>query len=287
MAWGFFKKMVIADTFSLYVNVIFAGADYYQGFPFLLATVMFGFQIYCDFSGYSDIAIGVAKLFDIDLMRNFASPYFAGSIKEFWSRWHISLSTWFRDYVYIPLGGNRCGTWKRRRNLLITFLVSGLWHGAAWNYVIWGFLHGIAQILEDMVVKNRRRSLTKDRSLLTWLSVILVFAFTMVAWFFFRITDMDTALLIAQRAFINIHNPLTYLIQGLRALEMDGLVIFRMLLIVAVLLVYDYFNLKEDVILKISSLPAFARWVIYIGFSMLLLIMLPANKGGEFIYFQF
>lgn len=138
MAWGFFKKILIADNLAIYVDKIYGNLSQYQGFSLIIATLFFTFQIYCDFSGYSDIAIGTAKLFNIDLMANFKSPYFSASVHEFWSRWHISLSTWFRDYVYIPLGGNRCTKLRHNFNLLITFLISGLWHGANWTYVVWG-----------------------------------------------------------------------------------------------------------------------------------------------------
>lgn len=136
MIWGYFKKLVIADTLSQYVSVVYDNPRQYQGFSLVIATLFFAFQIYCDFSGYSDIAIGTAKLLGIDLTTNFKSPYFSQSVKEFWSRWHISLSTWFRDYVYIPLGGNRVGKIRHSLNLIITFLVSGLWHGANWTYVV-------------------------------------------------------------------------------------------------------------------------------------------------------
>ena len=138
MAWGFFKKLVIADTLSSPVKLVFDNPQEVQGFALILASFFFTIQIYCDFSGYSDIAIGTAKLFGIDLMTNFKNPYLSKSIKEFWSRWHISLSTWFRDYVYIPLGGNRVGHIRHNINLMITFLVSGLWHGANWTFVTWG-----------------------------------------------------------------------------------------------------------------------------------------------------
>ncbi len=142
MAWGYYKKLVLADMLAVYVDKIYGNMTAYKGIPLIAASVAFAFQIYCDFSGYSDIAIGAAKMFDINLMKNFKSPYFASSIKEFWSRWHISLSTWFRDYLYIPLGGSRCSRLKHCRNLMITFLCSGLWHGADWTYVIWGGIHG-------------------------------------------------------------------------------------------------------------------------------------------------
>lgn len=138
MAVGYFKKIVLADTLAKYVDLIFNNVYDYQGFSLFLGALFFTFQIYCDFSGYSDIAIGVAKLLDIDLMDNFKSPYFAVSVHDFWRRWHISLSTFFRDYVYIPLGGSRCGKVRNSANLMVTFLLSGLWHGASWNYILWG-----------------------------------------------------------------------------------------------------------------------------------------------------
>jgi len=138
MAWGYFKKLAVADVLAGYVDVIYNSPKEFTGFAFLIATFFFTIQIYCDFSGYSDIAVGTAKLLGIDLMANFKSPYFSSSIKEFWSRWHVSLSTWFRDYVYIPLGGNRKGLLRRNFNVLITFLVSGLWHGANWTFILWG-----------------------------------------------------------------------------------------------------------------------------------------------------
>ena len=134
----FFKKLVVADTLSTYVDVVFGQILNYKGFTLVIAVFFFTFQIYCDFSGYSDIAIGSAKILGIDLMDNFKSPYFSRSLREFWARWHISLSTWFRDYVYIPLGGNRKGRVRRNVNVMVTFLLSGLWHGADWSYVIWG-----------------------------------------------------------------------------------------------------------------------------------------------------
>ena len=138
MAWGFFKKLCIADAIAVYVDSVYTSLDNNTGFPILFAVLGFSIQIYCDFSGYSDIAIGTAKLLGINLLTNFKSPYFSSSIREFWTRWHISLSTWFRDYVYIPLGGNRCGKIRHNFNLMITFLTSGLWHGANWTFVVWG-----------------------------------------------------------------------------------------------------------------------------------------------------
>lgn len=148
MLWGFFKKILIADVAAAYVDQVYADVTGYQGFDLLVVIFLFTIQIYCDFSGYSDIAQGTAKLFGIQLMQNFRSPYLSSSIQEFWRRWHISLSQWFRDYVYIPLGGSRCSTLRKYRNVMITFLLSGLWHGADWSFVLWGGLHGLLQILE-------------------------------------------------------------------------------------------------------------------------------------------
>ncbi|GAB3811400.1 hypothetical protein GCM10028895_01510 [Pontibacter rugosus] len=142
MAWGFFKKIVIADNLALMVNSVYNNPTEFDGISHIIATVFFAFQIYCDFSGYSDIAIGAAQVMGFKLMENFRSPYFAKTISEFWGRWHISLSTWFRDYLYIPLGGNRVVKWRWYYNLFIVFLVSGLWHGASWTFVIWGLCTG-------------------------------------------------------------------------------------------------------------------------------------------------
>ena len=143
MGWGFFKKVVIADRLAEYVNLVYNNPGEFSGLNNIIATFFFSFQIYCDFSGYSDIAIGAALVMGYKLMTNFRRPYFSQNIREFWSRWHISLSTWFRDYVYISLGGNRVVKWRWYYNLFITFLISGLWHGAEWTFVIWGAIHGL------------------------------------------------------------------------------------------------------------------------------------------------
>lgn len=289
MAWGFFKKMVVADTMAFWVDIVYGCVYNYVGFPFLLSTLLFGIQIYCDFSGYSDIAIGTAKLFNIDLMRNFHSPYFAASIKEFWSRWHISLSTWFRDYVYIPLGGNRCGKWRRAWNLLVTFLISGLWHGAAWNYVIWGLIHGVGQVAEGVLTKHSRLPGVKEnsRSLLVWLRVAVVFGFAMFAWIFFRIPDMEAAKFFFLHILDGAGHPLLYMQRGIAHMGVmrDELVNWGIMLVI--LFAFDYLNLKADVIQQISSRKGIVRWSIYIGFSLLFLFLLPTSAGGEFIYFQF
>lgn len=284
MAWGFFKKIVVADTLAVYVNNVYGNLSSYTGLSLIVASVFFAFQIYCDFSGYSDIAIGVSKLLGIDLMQNFRSPYFSGSVKEFWSRWHISLSTWFRDYVYIPLGGNRCGKLRHKLNLLITFLVSGLWHGANWTYVIWGGLHGLVQIVETTV---RPKKTQVSRGWKQVLSVLLVFVFTTAAWVFFRAENLSDAIYVFLHAFDHITSPVQYVMQGLTGMALTVLSCFEILLMLAVLLLFDFFSLKRDTIVRISEMKPVLRWTIYVVFLLLMLYLLPTNPSGQFIYFQF
>ncbi|MCF2503282.1 MBOAT family protein [Dyadobacter sp. CY107] len=188
MAFGFFKKMVIADRLSVFVDYAYDPASDHNGLTLLTATAFYSFQIYCDFSGYSDIAIGAARVMGFTLMDNFRSPYESRSIPEFWGRWHISLSTWFRDYLYIPLGGNRRGELIKFRNLMIVFMVSGLWHGTSWSFVIWGALHGFYQItalLRDKYLK-RANIRIPDNFLIRTINVLLTFALVTLAWIFFR-----------------------------------------------------------------------------------------------------
>jgi alginate O-acetyltransferase complex protein AlgI len=195
MAWGFFKKVVIADRVSLLVNHVYGDPTSFTGVPLILATIGFAYQIYCDFSGYSDIAVGSARVMGIRLMRNFDSPYASQSISEFWRRWHISLSTWFRDYFYIALGGNRVAWWKWQRNLMLTFLASGLWHGANWTFVAWGAMHGfylVFSIWTEDLRGNLRRAvgLERRRALHHALAVAVTFTLACLAWVFFRATTI-------------------------------------------------------------------------------------------------
>jgi D-alanyl-lipoteichoic acid acyltransferase DltB (MBOAT superfamily) len=195
MLWGFFKKVVIADRLSIMVNEVYNHVTYYEGLALILATVLFGFQIYCDFSGYSDIALGSAQVMGFRLMENFRMPYFSTSIKEFWSRWHISLSTWFRDYLYIPLGGNRVARWRRYLNLFIVFLVSGLWHGANWTYVIWGALHGGYQVIALLFTRQFEKLYTVLRGslLASFVYGSITFLLVCFAWIFFRASSLSDA----------------------------------------------------------------------------------------------
>lgn len=285
MAWGYFKKLVIADVFAITVNKLYHNAHSYVGLAFIVVTVMFTIEIYCDFSGYSDIAIGCAKLFGIDLMTNFKSPYFSFSIKEFWSRWHISLSSWFRDYVYIPLGGNRVPKRRHCLNLLITFLVSGFWHGSALTYLVWGALHGILQILEMFLYPKKPRA-EKPRKKHFW-QLPVTFTVLCFTWIFFRAESMEDALWIISRLFWDASRPLDYLKTAVICLDLSYVQMTGMLLSVLALGIYDFFSLKYDVIQELSRQKFFIRWPVYT--ILLVIIALFSAKGvaTEFIYFQF
>jgi len=197
--WGLFKKIVIADTCARYVNLVFNNAGSFPGSAHVLAALFFALQIYCDFSGYSDIALGTARLLGIDLLRNFAFPYFSRDIAEFWRRWHISLSSWFRDYLYIPLGGSKVGAWKKIRNVFIIFLVSGFWHGANWTFIFWGGLNALF-ILPSVIFKTNRNNIdivAQGRLLPTareFVSMFGTFCLTVFAWIFFRAASLGAAI---------------------------------------------------------------------------------------------
>ena len=280
MAWGFFKKIAVADVLGIFTREVFDAPRNYQGFSLLLAVIMFTFQIYCDFSGYSDIAFGAAKLFGIDLMYNFKSPYFSQSIREFWSRWHISLSTWFRDYVYIPLGGNRRGGFRRAVNTMITFLASGLWHGANGTFVIWGGIHGVGQVVENALVPKDRTY----RSAVRWLKTALVFCFCALAWTFFAAKSIPDAFYIIRHMFDGITGFLEYPANSLN-IEKDY--IFSLTISFAILILYDYFSLKHDVISLISSRKKVVRWCVYVLFVLWIIFNVAPNDKPVFIYFQF
>lgn len=274
MAWGFFKKLVIADNLAVYVDQIFNDVHYYKGFSVLIAVFFFTLQIYCDFSGYSDIAIGTARLFDIRLMTNFKSPYFSCSIREFWTRWHISLSTWFRDYVYIPLGGNRVSRLRNSLNLMITFLASGLWHGAAWTFVVWGGVHGVFQIVEKRIFGKRR------------LPKILVFVLVMSAWIFFRANSMSDALYVFTHLFSGIGNPAAYFTAPMAEFDWTVKQVIFLTIPIVLLMVFDAAALKCDPLKKMEAFPKAVRWSIYYAF-ILMIILFASFNAQEFVYFQF
>lgn len=288
MLWGFFKKLIIADAVAKYVDTVYNDVHSYFGLTFIVATVLFTFQIYCDFSGYSDIAIGTAKLLNIDLMTNFKSPYLSTSIKEFWSRWHISLSTWFRDYVYIPLGGNRCSKARRSVNLLVTFLASGLWHGANWTFVLWGGLHGVYQIVENFVTERIGKKETKLSGLRTFFKGLLTFALVSFAWIFFRANSVSDAFYVVthlHRGVIHFYNAV---IRMFIDMQFSYFSFAKLVLSLTALMLYDYFSLKKDLIVEFGRLKWPFRWIFYIGLtSLIILLKLHNGTTQEFIYFQF
>ena len=283
MVWGYFKKLVIADNLATHVDLIYSNVSDYTGLALIVATVFFAFQIYCDFSGYSDIARGVAELFGIKLMVNFNSPYLSTSLKEFWGRWHISLSTWFRDYVYIPLGGNRKGNLRRNVNLIITFLVSGLWHGANWTFAIWGLLHGILQAVENVVYKPKHRDKKKR---FRFVSMLLTFCIVCICWVFFRASSTKDAIYVIKHSLDGILNPYLYIYRGYHDLQLSKIKVMKYCFVLVLLFIYDYSSLQEDVIVRVNHYSRKARWGIY--YTVLLLILIMGNFGSnQFVYFQF
>lgn len=283
--WGLFKKIAVADVAAVYVNAAYADIRGCTVLDILAAVFFFTIQIYCDFSGYSDIAIGSARLLGIQLMQNFKSPYFACSIKDFWARWHISLSTWFRDYVYIPLGGNRCSKMRSSINLIITFLVSGLWHGANWTFVLWGGIHGTAQALEKYVsadkLKNRNRS-GSGRKFVSWL---LTFVFCNAAWVFFRADNIADAFRVFHQLLTNLTNTAFYVQSGIGLTKAKLLYIGLMILIVAV---YDFASLKVDLIALIEQKPLPVRLAAeYFLLFLIVYALFTGSTSNQFVYFQF
>ena len=296
MLWGFFMKLVIADRAAVLVNTVYDTYWRYGAFELLTATILFSIQIYCDFAAYSSIAIGVAKIFRIDLMENFNAPYLAVSIRDFWRRWHISLSTWFRDYLYIPLGGNRTTKWKSYRNTLIVFLVSGLWHGTSWTFVIWGLLHGIYLVLEGILAPlkkqlNKRLDIDENNFGHVFSEILFTYVLTTFAWIFFRADTFEVAIGIIKNIFTDFDVWVlfdgTLFTLGLPQLEIWILSISLVLLCFVDILKWKY-KLQLDSFLARQNRPF--RWVVLIGLICFIIIFGyygPTYDTQEFIYFQF
>ncbi|HEX8269211.1 MAG TPA: MBOAT family O-acyltransferase [Flavobacterium sp.] len=275
--WGLFKKVVVADNCSAVVNLIFANYETQDPATLVIGAVFFAFQIYGDFSGYSDIAIGTAKLFGIDLMRNFAFPYFSRDIPEFWRRWHISLSTWFRDYLYFPLGGSKGGMWMVLRNTFIIFIVSGFWHGANWTFIVWGALNALYMVPFIISKKNRLHidGIAKEKwlpSLKEFVQILITFALTCIAWIFFRSVDVKSAVGYIANIF-SLH--------GWSVPQID----LKPFAFIGLMLVVEWFNRHKQQGLSIGNLPTFVRWISYI--LLILIIIFFGANSDSFIYFQF
>lgn len=294
MAWGLFKKVVIADRLALFVNHVYGNPTKYHGLPLVISTVFFAFQIYCDFSGYSDIAIGSARCMGFRLMKNFNHPYMSTSVGEFWQRWHISLSTWFRDYLYIPLGGNRVGPARWSFNIMVVFVLSGIWHGANWTFLIWGALHGCFMVIEHFIRKRYPVSPEKaSNAIFKFFHRSRVFVLVTLAWVFFRAQNLPQALYVLKNMFVGIPTQIKQVLHDqnfsrLRLLYLDqtpgDLVIAGLALILLLGIERRQNNL--DFAQWLTTKPTAVRWAGYYAL-VLSFVMLGIFNKSEFIYFQF
>lgn len=290
MLWGFFKKVVIADRAAALVNVVYARPERWQGTTILVATYAFAFQIYCDFSGYSDIAIGAARILGIELTKNFDDPYASASMPEFWRRWHISLSTWFRDYVYVPLGGNRVGPLRRAWNLFVVFLLSGLWHGANWTFVAWGAFHGALLVLTNAAVALGKRVFGERawspsfRALARGAGVFLTFHLACAGWVFFRAKDVEQAGVVFAQLGYYLPVDALYELTHLGPLPADAMEVELAILLVSVIaleIVNAFLRRPEP-----PKLRGVAAWAAWSGLAVWVLLT-AVQAHTPFIYFQF
>lgn len=278
--WGLFKKVVIADQCAIYANSIFADPTQHSGSTLVLGALFFTFQIYCDFSGYSDIALGTARLFGIELLRNFAYPYFSRDIAEFWRRWHISLSTWFRDYLYIPLGGSKGGNWSRVKNTFIIFIVSGFWHGANWTFLAWGFLNALF-IMPSIIFNTNRKNLNivaEGRlmpSVRESVAILTTFSLTTFAWIFFRATSISSA-------FVYIKGIFSKSLFTIPVIGSKWTLVY-----IAFFMFIEWLGREEQYAIKKIGIhwPKPVRWSIY--YIFILCILHYSGPEQQFIYFQF
>ena len=296
MLWGYFLKMVIADRAAILVDTVYNQYWMYGSIEIILATFLFGVQIYCDFASYSQIAIGAAKVMGFELMENFNAPYLANSVKDFWRRWHISLSSWFKDYLYIPLGGNRCSRIKKYRNLMITFLVSGLWHGANWTFVIWGGLHGIYQIIGDVLrpVKeklNQKLAVKTESFSYKFGQIVITYILVSFTWLFFRAESVSAAFEMVKNIFTKI-NPWVLYDQSLYKLGLDLTEVHILVVALVLLILVDCVRFfKGQTIEKfLNEQCLYFRWGVV--FFLLFFIFIYGSYGigysaQQFIYFQF
>ncbi|MBI3511388.1 MAG: MBOAT family protein [Bacteroidetes bacterium] len=303
MAWGLFKKVVIADRLSTLANPVFDHPQNYEGISMLVATIFFSFQIYCDFSGYSDIALGASQVMGIKLMKNFDRPYFSKSISEFWKRWHISLSSWFRDYLYIPLGGNQKGKFFTYRNLFLTFLISGFWHGANWTFIIWGALHGSYLIFAILTQGTRKKmrdllGITKRKLLDKILQAAIVFSLVSFAWIFFRADSLAKAWYMISHIATGVPKYIYHFLTNRHFLWLEPITLKRdlhaiwfeyVVIFIAIALMESVHWLQRGRSGRelLRTKPVTVRWGFYIGLTWLILLFGVYHSKNEFIYFQF
>jgi D-alanyl-lipoteichoic acid acyltransferase DltB (MBOAT superfamily) len=280
--WGLFKKVVIADSLAPIVDTIFNNYQHESGVTLIIGAVAFSFQIYGDFSGYSDIALGTAKLFGFELLSNFKFPYFSRDIAEFWRRWHISLSSWFKDYLYIPLGGSKEGKWKAIRNTFIIFLVSGFWHGASWNFIAWGFIHACGFLPLLLLKRNRRYTsdvVAEGKLLPSFKEVfqmIFTFSFVTTAWVFFRSAGIIKAIAFFHAIFVKINTNFFH--------NSFSLINTKSIILIFVLILSDWFFKHNERELKMPKNNKL-RYIIYLVLIYIVIISLQDEQS--FIYFQF
>lgn len=295
MLWGYFQKMVVADRLSVLVDQVFNYSSYYAGFEILVGAVFFAFQIYCDFAGYSTIAIGAAQVMGFDLMENFRRPYLAVSVADFWRRWHISLTSWFRDYLYIPLGGNRKGKLAKYRNIMVVFLASGLWHGANWTYVIWGGLNGLFQIIGAQTKKLRSAvksflGIRDNSGSGRLLSMIVTFLLVDFTWIFFRAATLEDAVTVIRQLFSSF-NPWVLFDGTLYTLGLSMIDFWVGIVAIAMILAVDVLHERGVRIREwILNQNLLFRWMVYFLAIFTILIFGfygPNYDAAQFIYFQF
>lgn len=290
MGWGLFKKVVIADRLALGADYVFNNPGLQSSPNLILGVLFFSFQIFCDFSGYSDMAIGAARVMGFKLMTNFDKPYQSKSINEFWKRWHISLSTWFRDYLYISLGGNRVTIPRWYLNLFIVFLVSGLWHGANWTFVIWGALHGFYLVFGIVTKKLNERICNYFRlNRVRLLAPLSTFALVAFAWIFFRANDVNSAFYIVKHIFIGIPDTIEKLKNGeqiINSLSMGKFDFYLSFFLILFLEFVHYLQRKINISEYFVRQPAYVRWTVYYSF-VLIILFLGVFEDRQFIYFQF
>ena len=285
MLWGLFKKVVIADRLALFVNDVFANVAFAQPVDLVLATYFFALQLYCDFSGYSDIAIGAARVLGFDLMENFRRPYLSTSISEFWAgRWHISLTSWFRDYVYIPFGGSRTSRLKHYRNVMVVFLLSGLWHGANWTFVVWGGLNGTYVVLSLLTARFRTRVVPAaflTSPMHSLLAGLLTFHLVLISWVFFRAASLQDAVTVLTRV-VTTPGQLPQML----AIRIRDTQILMSFLLIAVLFVFEVMEEKRPVWGRLETQPVYVRWTAYYAL-LLSLVVLGVWGFEQFVYMQF
>lgn len=297
MMYGYIMKMIIADRAAIFVDTVYHVEKYnqYVGFTVFVAAVLFSIQIYCDFAGYTFIAIGAARIMGVQLMNNFNAPYFATSIKDFWDRWHISLTTWFRDYLYFPLGGSRKGKFRKYINILIVFTVSGLWHGAGWHFVAWGMLHGILRVLEEVTAGVRKKVaniLNVRQNVFSYkvFQIALTFFVVTIAWIFFRAASLRQALDMITNMFMQANTWVLFdgslFTLGLDAKDFNVLIVF-----IVVMMIVDYLRSKKIPLAeKFGKQNILMQWLVFlVGIWVILVFGVygPGYDATQFIYFQF